>query len=61
MKPREIYRQLCEAPDPEAAVRALSCEELTAVAGYLATLKCRGIAAQIWGIVQEALEQEAGK
>ena len=58
MKPREIYQMLCEAGDLRAAVRGLPCEELTAVAGYLSKLKNKGIAAQVWGEVQEALDQE---
>ena len=64
MNPRDIYHQLCEAGDLRAAVHALNCEELTAVAGYLSWLKNKGIAAQVWGEVQEALansETQDGK
>lgn len=61
MKPRDIYHQLCEAEDLRSAVRALSCEDLTAVAGYLAGLKNKGIAAQVWGEVQEALAKEVAQ
>lgn len=59
MNPRALYQQLCEAPDLAAAVAALSCDELTGVAGYVAKLKSRGIAAQVWGVIQEALEKAA--
>lgn len=58
VKPRDIYHKLCEAEDLRSAVRALSCEDLTAVAGYLSGLKNKGIAAQVWGEVQEALTRE---
>jgi len=61
MKAREIYHLLCDAPDLRGAVRALSCAELTAVAGYLSGLKNKGIAAQVWGEVQEALAKEVAK
>lgn len=57
--PRAIYQELCEAPDLSAAVDALPCDELTAVAGYMAKLKNRGIAAQVWGVIQDALEKQA--
>lgn len=56
--PRAIYQELCEAPDLSAAVAGLPCEELTAVAGYVAKLKNRGIAAQVWGVIQEALTEK---
>jgi len=58
-KPRAIYQELCEAPDLSAAVAALPCEELTTVAEHMAKLKNRGIAAQVWGVIQEALEKAA--
>lgn len=61
MNPREIYHTLCEAPDLRSAVKSLSCEDLTAVAGYLSGLKNKGIAAQVWGEVQEALAKEVAK
>ncbi|MDP3851976.1 MAG: hypothetical protein Q8Q59_15850 [Luteolibacter sp.] len=61
MKPRDIYHALCEAGDLRAAVNALSCEDLTAVAGYLSGLKPKGIAAQVWGEVQEALAKEVAQ
>lgn len=61
MKPRQIYLHLCEAPDLSAAVSRLSCDELAAVAQYLARLAGRGISAQVWGAVRSALEEKGIK
>lgn len=61
MSGRKIYQQICEAPDLAAAVSRLSCEELAAAAQYVATLKGRGISAQVWGVIQDALTEKGTK
>lgn len=58
---RKIYLELCEAPDLAAAVARLSCEDLAAAAQYVARLKARGLSAQVWGAIREALEEKGIK
>lgn len=55
---RDIFLRLCEAPDLGAAARALTVDELTAVAEHLAKGKRRGISAQVWGEVQQTLTEK---
>jgi hypothetical protein len=56
MKPRAIYQKLCEACNLDAAVDALTGEELTAVAAYIAGLKRGGgVPAQIFGVISAKL------
>ncbi|MEO5713003.1 MAG: hypothetical protein ABIT37_05905 [Luteolibacter sp.] len=60
MKPRALYQRLCEATNLDAAVKALSPDELTKVAEYLAALKpSGGLPAQVWGVIQQALNPAA--
>ena len=54
---REIYLKLCEAEDLSGAVTDLPIEDLTAVAEHLAKGRRRGISAQVWGEVQQALTE----
>lgn len=56
---RDIYLNLCEAGDLSAAVRALSIDDLTAVAEYLGKSPRRGISAQVWGEVQQSLTERS--
>lgn len=57
MSPREIYQSLCEASNLDAAVLALTNEQLTAAAQYVAGLKPRGgLPAQVWGVISKALD-----
>jgi hypothetical protein len=57
-----IYRALCEAGNLDTAVEALSPEDLTAVAEYLAKRPRRGgVPAQVWGLVSSKLNPEEVK
>lgn len=57
--PREIYRKLCESNNLDAAVSRLSCDDLAAVAQYIAKLKpSGGLPSQVWGSVQQALDSK---
>lgn len=53
MKPgRDLYREICEAENLDAAVSRLSRDELAEVAEYLADLTpAGGIPSQVWGLV----------
>ena len=62
MKPRELYRQLCEAANLDQAIADMTDEELIAVAEYITGLKTRtGIAAMVWGSISQALSRKEVK
>ncbi len=62
MKPRALYQRLCETSNLDAAVKLLTADELTKVAAYVAGLKpSGGLPAQVWGVIQQALNPTANK
>lgn len=58
---RSIYLKLCEAPDLAAAAAQLSCDDLAEAARYVARLRGKGISAQVWGVIQDALSEKGAK
>lgn len=49
---RDLYREICEAENLDAAVSRLSRDELAEVAEYLADLgPAGGVPSQVWGLV----------
>lgn len=56
MKPKELYQRLCKASNLDAAVSAMTADELAAVAEYISGLpRGGGIPAQIFGAVSARL------
>jgi hypothetical protein len=56
----DIYRRICRARNLDEAVRALTTEDLVAVAEYLAGVGADGgIPAQVMGMVSARLNQAA--